>query len=219
VDLLSDDDQWEAFKAWIKQNGLALVAGVGIGVALLLGWRWWQERKETRAFAAGARYEKILSTFNNGDIDGAVKQIDELKREYSDSAYVAPADLAAARIFVARKEFDKAAAHLKIVMDGAADPLLRPVAKLRLGRVLIAQGKYDEAVTLLSGADLGAYQAVYAEVRGDALLAKGDKAGALREYEAASAARLKPDQSASGGNQDGADLLDLKLNDLRAERT
>lgn len=219
MDLLSDDDQWEAFKAWIKQNGIALVAGVAIGVALLVGWRWWQDRKETRALAANARYEKILDTFDSGESDSALKQIDELKKDYGASAYAAPADLAAARYFVSRHELDKAAAHLKFVMDGAADPQLRPVAKLRLGRVLIAQAKYDEALALLTGADLGAYESSYAEVRGDALLAKGDKAGALREYLAASAARLLPGQRASGGNLESADLLDLKLNDLRADTT
>ncbi|MEP7314893.1 MAG: tetratricopeptide repeat protein, partial [Pseudomonadota bacterium] len=139
MDLLSDDDQWEAFKAWLKQNGIALIAGIGIGVALLVGWRWWQERKETRALEANARYEKILETFDKGETDSALKLIDELKKDYGDSAYSAPADLAAARYYVGRQELDKAAAHLKTVMDSAADPQLRPIARLRLGRVLIAQ--------------------------------------------------------------------------------
>ena len=43
----------------------------------------------------------------------------------------------------------------------------------------IEQAKYDEALKSLEG-DVGAYAGPYAHVRGDALLRKGDSAGALR---------------------------------------
>ena len=45
----------------------------------------------------------------------------------------------------------------------------------------------------------------------DALLAKGDRAGALKAYEAARNGRGPGAQTAGA---DGADLLDLKINDL-----
>jgi predicted negative regulator of RcsB-dependent stress response len=51
----------------------------------------------------------------------------------------------------------------------------------------------------------GAYAARYAEVRGDALLTKGDRAGALAAYRAARA-----DEANTLDDQ----LLDLKIEDL-----
>jgi predicted negative regulator of RcsB-dependent stress response len=62
----------------------------------------------------------------------------------------------------------------------------------------------------LSAADVGKYQAAYTEVRGDILLAKGDRAGALREYEAAR--KLQPPEQTGSSV---AAVLDLKINDLR----
>ena len=215
MDVLSEGEQWEAVKAWLRQNGLAIVAGALIGIIALLGWRWWQNRQDTQALAANAAYERLLGTFDTGDVEGALKQLEVLLKDYGNSAYAAPAQLAAARIHVARNELDKAAARLRDVAEKSKDPQLKVVARLRLARVQIAQGKPDEALAMLGTGDVGAFQWLFAEARGDALYAKGDRAAALKEYEAARAGR-QPGTQASG--PDGAgELLDLKINDLRAE--
>jgi predicted negative regulator of RcsB-dependent stress response len=211
VDLLSEGEQWEAVKAWLRQNGLAIIAGALIGVIALLGWRWWQNRQDTQGLAANAAYQRLLGTFDSGDVDGALKQLDALRKDYGDSAYAAPAQLAAARVHVARNELDKAAALLRSVADTSKDDQLKVVARLRLARVQIAQGKADDALATLGMADAGAFRSAFAEVRGDALLAKGDRAGALKAYEAARSGR-GPGAQAAGA--EGADLLDLKINDL-----
>ncbi len=85
------------------------------------------------------------------------------------------------------------------------------VARLRLARVQIAQNHPDAALSTLGTADRGAYNGRFAEVRGDADFAKGDKAGALREYRAARLALGPPDAA--------NDLLDLKINDLAGDAT
>jgi predicted negative regulator of RcsB-dependent stress response len=61
----------------------------------------------------------------------------------------------------------------------------------------------------LNGVQPGAFGPRFHEVRGDADLAKGDKAGALAEYRAARAMDM-------GGGRD-ATLLDLKISDLVAD--
>ena len=216
MDLLEEGEQWEAIKAWLRQNGLAILAGALIGIIGLLGWRWWQGRQDTQRLAANAAYENLLTTFDSGDIDSATKQLEQFRKDHADSAYVAPAGLAAARVYVLRNELDKAAAQLHIVADTSRDEQLRIVARLRLARVQVAQGKPDDALATLGTADAGAFESAVAEVRGDARLAKGDRAGALKDYEASRATRT--DGSEEGGPE-GTDLLDLKINDLRAEGT
>jgi predicted negative regulator of RcsB-dependent stress response len=62
----------------------------------------------------------------------------------------------------------------------------------------------------ISATEIGKYQAAYTETRGDILLSKGDRAGALREYEAAR--KLQPAEQTGSSV---AALLDLKINDLR----
>jgi predicted negative regulator of RcsB-dependent stress response len=184
-----------------------------LGLLAVAGWRWWQGRGEQSKIAAGVAYENILRTFDSGKVEPALAQIEQLRKDYPKSGYVASADLAAARIFVARNELDKAVERLERVTNTAVDVQLRPIARLRLARVQAALGKHDLALTTLaalSAADVGKYQAAYTETRGDILLSKGDRAGALREYEAAR--KLQPE--GQGGSSVAA-VLDLKINDLR----
>ena len=70
-------------------------------------------------------------------------------------------------------------------MDGSKDPELRQVARTRLARVLLEQGKHDECLALLDPAAAGAFSALYREIRGDAYAAKGDAKAARSEYDAA----------------------------------
>ena len=89
-----------------------------------------------------------------------------------------------ARAAVDRRDFDDAAQRLGRVADGSKDPELRAVARTRLARVYLEQGKPDAAIALLDPKDAGAFAARYREIRGDAFQAKGDAASARAEYDA-----------------------------------
>lgn len=209
-DYYNEQEQWERVKQWLRENGLWLLAGVAIGVAALVGWRWWEERVERRAVEASSRYQQVLEAFGRGDRTRGVTLADELRRDYASSPYADQADLVLARAFVEAGEFGKAVERLERVMNRSSDAELRHVARLRLARVQIAQGNTDQALaTLAAEKSPGAFAPRYAEVRGDALFAKGDRAAALREYRAARSAD-------EGGVLDNA-LLDLKIADLVAD--
>lgn len=212
MELLSEEEQWESLKAWLRKNGAFYVAVIILTLAGIWGWRWWQQHRGDEAIAAGTAYERILVTFDSGKVDEALAQIEALRGDYPKSAYVWAADLAAARLFVSRNELDKALVRLERVASTTTDESLKPLVTLRIARVENALGRSDAALATLGTGDHGAHNAAWSEVRGDILLSKGDKAGALKEYEAARAAL--PDQGA--GNGVGV-LLDLKINDLRSE--
>lgn len=211
-DYLTEHEQWEALKAWLRENGIWIIAGIAVGALGLLGWNWWNARLDRLAVEASSKYEQILEAFDRNDRTRAHTLIDELARDYSGSPYVDQANLAAARAAVQAGDFSDAAARLTKVMQESDDRELALVARLRLARLQIAQQKPDEAIATLNGVpDPGAFAPRFHEVRGDALYAKGDKAGALKEYLAARA-------GTSIGSVD-AQLLELKINDLEGEGT
>jgi predicted negative regulator of RcsB-dependent stress response len=212
VELLSEEEQWEALKRWMRTNLLSIGVMVALIFAGYYGWQLWKQRADTQALGANAAYEKILRTFDENKIDDAVAQIEVLRIAHPKSAYVAAADLAAARVFVGRNDLDKAVQTLQRVMNESADVQLRPIARLRLARVQASQGQYDIALATLQAGTAGAHQAAYTEARGDILLAKGDRAAALKEYEAARKL-APPDQQGVAGI---GELIDLKINDLKA---
>jgi len=202
----SEAEQWERAKEWIRTNGLWIVAGIALGALGLGGWRWYQERRITQAEDASARYEEMLDAFSRNDRARGFTIADDLNREYSWTPYAPLATLMAARFQVEANELDKAVASLKSVMETASDPEMRLVALIRLARVQAAQGKYDDALATLKVDEPGEFDTRLADARGDVLLAKGDRAGALREYLAA--------RTGENNNRIDVDLLDLKIRDL-----
>lgn len=212
MELLSEDEQWDALKRWLRTNGPSILIMVALALLAYFGWKWWQERQDQQARAAGEIYAQILADFDADKTDAALAGIEKLHSDYSGSAYVSPADLAAANVYVGLEELDKALPFLERVANSSSDRNLRPIARLRLARVQSAQGQHDKALATLGTADMGSFQSAFLEVRGDVLYAKGDRAGALKEYEAARAL-LTPE---SAGQDGVGPLLDLKISDLKA---
>jgi predicted negative regulator of RcsB-dependent stress response len=205
-DYKSEKEQWEDIKTWIKENGPWIVAGVVIGVGGLYGYRFWQVRQDAHAIEAHTHYGNVLNALNRGKQDDALKEIAELDNEYARTPYADQARLALARWYVEVGKVADAAAPLRKVMEDSRDDALRHVARLRLARVLAAGGKLDEALKLIDGAGSSGFDPRYQEVRGDILLAKGNRTGALAAYRAAA--------STSVPEIVNEDLLKLKIADL-----
>jgi predicted negative regulator of RcsB-dependent stress response len=202
----SEAEQMERAKSWLKVNGIWIIAGIAIGAGGLGGWRWYQERREHQAETASARYEELVDAFSRRDNVRGTTLLEELNREYAWTPYASLGTLIAARVQVEANELDKAAAGLKSVMDNAKDDELKMVARLRLARVQSALGKHDEALATLKVEDAGEFAPRLADTRGDVLLAKGDRDGALREYLAA--------RTTENNGRLDFELLDLKIRDL-----
>ncbi len=204
-DYLDEREQWERVKGWLREQGpsvLLSIAIVGLGLG---GWRYYQSRIEQRDLTAAARYQQVLNSFSHNDLAGGVLIADQLIKDYPATPYANQADLAAARIAVEVGKLDQAATRLERVLNFTRDPQLKYVARLRLARVQLAEGQPDAALRTVTTTDPGAFAARYEEVRGDALLIKGDRAGALKAY-----------QQARGlaGNTLDTGLLDLKISEL-----
>jgi predicted negative regulator of RcsB-dependent stress response len=202
----SEDEQMERAKGWLKTNGIWIIAGIAIGAGGLGAWRWYEERRDAQAETASARYEELVDAFTRSDKARGMTLLDQLNREYGWTPYASLGTLIAARVQVESNELDKAAVSLKSVMDNAKDDELKMVARLRLARVQAAQGKYDDALGTLKVENGGEFAPRLADTRGDVLLAKGDRAGALKEYLAA--------RTAEDNGRIDFELLDLKIRDL-----
>ncbi|HEY6482897.1 MAG TPA: tetratricopeptide repeat protein [Steroidobacteraceae bacterium] len=195
-------------KAWLKENGPWIIAGVVVAALAVTGYRWYQRYVDQAGAQASAKYLQMVEALGRGDHTNAFVVLGDLERNYPSSAYVDQARLMAARADVETGELDKAATELQSVVAHSKDPDLALVARLRLARVQIAQHKADAALATLDAVQPGAFAPAFHEVRGDAFYAKGDKANALKEYLSAKAA-------GAGGVPDGGPL-DLKITELSA---
>lgn len=204
---LSEKEQWEEVKGWLKINGPYLAAGVLLASAVLFGLRLWQDRAERLAHEASAKYAQALDAYGRGDASRGATLLTQLERDYAHSAYIDQLRLIAARMAAQTGAFAEAAQNLERVMQDSPDPQLQRLARLRLARVQLAQAKPDVALATLKAVDPGAFAPLYAEARGDILYAKADRAGALKEYRMAIATKV------AGSGADSS-LLELKIKDL-----
>lgn len=204
-DYLNDQEQWERVLQWVREQGPWVLVSIAVVAAGYWGWNRWQGHTEQRYVSAAAAYQQVLEAFNRNDSDGGLKLADDLIKSYPSSAYADQANLAAARVEVQSSHLDKAEARLTQVVTSTKDPELALLTRVRLARVQLAQNKPDDALKTLNAVSPGAFAGRFAQVRGDVLLAKGDREGALKEYRAA---------RDSGGDTLDVSLLDLKIGEL-----
>jgi predicted negative regulator of RcsB-dependent stress response len=210
---LSEREQAEQLRIWLRENWIWLVAGVALTVGGYFGYRWWESRQAAHSVEGGQRFAAMLDAIGAGRKDEGLEIAGEVTGEYADTPYADQARLVLARLDVDSGNLAGAETRLAAVAADSKDPDLRIVARLRLARVQLAQGRYDAALESLDAVATPAVDARVAELRGDVLLARGDRAGALAEWrKAQDAAEADP---ATGALVD-AELLSLKIAELGA---
>lgn len=175
----TDEEQVEAIKKWWSENGNFLIGGIVLGLALLFGWNYWKDYRITQGREASAVYSQLLAG------NDAKAQLGTLKNDYGDTPYAALGALQAAKSAVEDGDLGEAATILRSVVTDGGDLNVSDVARLRLARVLLADGKADEALKEAETVTAAAYISLREEVRGDALVTLGRTGEAIDAYDKA----------------------------------
>ena len=172
-DLLDEHEQSERVRTWLRNNGVGLIGGVGLGLAVIFGWQWWQKEQAQKNSQAHLEYQAAVESLS-GDPAKAKAATAKLKSSEA-QIYADLAGLQLAKTQIDAGLRDEAIATLRGLNPDAS---LRPLVNLRLARLLIDAGKADEALKVLGQAD----DSAGLEVRGDALLAAGKREEARDAY-------------------------------------
>lgn len=204
-----EQEDLDKLKAWWKNYGNSAIIGIVLGVAILVGFRYWTQYTEQRLHAAAGIYEQMVQNFNVRKMGEVVKLGEALVDEYASTPYAGMAGL-----LLARQDFDagdaaKAKQRLQWVLEHADDAAVKHAARLRLARLRLDGGEKDAALALLDVKDRTGFEAEYEELKGDIHVAQGQREAARQAYR--EALKHLPEGSAY------APLLNMKLDDLGPE--
>ena len=182
---LEEQEQVAELKAWWTQHGnlvLAVVIAAAVAVVGWQGWRWYQHNQ---AAQASVLYDTLTKAAQAGDAKALRDAAGTLVESYPRTLYASMGALLAAKFYFERNDLKNAKAQLQWVVEHSPLEDFRDLARLRLAAVLLDEKAYDEALKLLDAPHAPAYDAQYAALKGDVLVAKNQLAEARAAYQLA----------------------------------
>lgn len=182
---MTEQEQIQQLKNWLKQYGTTILAGISVALVVTVGWHYWQSYQDKKLTHASAVYDEMLALRAQGNASGTLVQAQKLLKNYKRTPYAQMAAFMLARDAVLKKNYADAITQLNWVIDHSKDSSMREIARLRIARILITENKAQEALTFLSNIEDKNFIGLINEIRGDAYLAINDKNAARKAYEQA----------------------------------
>lgn len=186
----NENEQVDALRQFFANNGKFLAVGVIIGIAALGGWRFWSSHQEGTDKAASAEYQQLTSAMQ-ADKPDSLEAVATFASE-NNNTYGALASLDLAKQYVETNQLDKAITLLQSGLKDTKDANLQAVINLRLARIQLQQSQADAALSTLNNVKGDGWTAIVADIRGEALLSKGDKQGARDAWSKGAESQASP---------------------------
>lgn len=185
TEYLTEQEQIQQLKNWIKQYGLVVLLGILIALLITSGWRYWQNYRNRILQHASITYDDMLLQQAQNNTNAAVSKAKKILSQYPKTPYADMASMILARNDILEKKYSDAVLHLRWVIAHSRDPATRQIARIRIARILITDKKPDEALTILKTWDDKNFIGLVDEVRGDAFLSNKNNAAARKAYQQA----------------------------------
>jgi predicted negative regulator of RcsB-dependent stress response len=204
---LEEQEQVAELKAWWQQHGTLIVVVIVAAAVALAGWQGWRWYRASQATAAGALYDAVARGAQANDAKAVRDASGALIENYSGTLYATMGALTAARFHFDHGDLKSAKVQLEWAVEHSPTDDFRDLARLRLAAVLVEEKAYDEALRRLDEPHGAAYDAQYAALKGDVLVAKNDAAQARAAYKLAL-------EKADSGNAAFRDSVRMRLEAL-----
>ena len=150
--------------------------------------RWWAGK---RAEDASVLYSAISDAVRAKDAAKAKDAAGQLTDRYAGTGYAPRGALLFAKLLYDNGDRNGAKAQYAWVIEHAKEEELQAVARYRLAQVQLDEKQPDAALATLDAKHPDAFDGLFADLRGDALVAAGRQAEARTAYETA-LAKLDP---------------------------
>src|SRR3546814_432909 len=181
---LEEQEKLDALRAWWDKYGTLCAVILFAAVLSVLGWRGWQWYQGHEASQAMGYFEALERAAGQPG-DDAVARVKAasktLRTDYASTGYASRGVLVAAQALQSRNDLKGAREQLEWLIGHDKDSALAALARLRLAGVLLEQKQYDQALAQLDNAPT-AFVGLYADRRGDILVAQGNEDEAKKAW-------------------------------------
>jgi predicted negative regulator of RcsB-dependent stress response len=202
----SDEEKGEEIKRWWRENGLAVMLGIALGIAGLVGGRYWLNQQAMSTTQASSLYQQASVYLAEGNGSQAVDSVDKLFSDFANTPYATFAAFDMAKNSLANEDTNGAKAYLEWVIGHAKLTGQKEIAKLRLSKLQLDESNFEQALMTLNLGETTAFKSLFDELKGDVYLAQGKKVEAALAYQAA---KITLDENDPRGL-----ILKLKLDDI-----
>ncbi|MBT8085027.1 MAG: tetratricopeptide repeat protein [Woeseia sp.] len=180
---LSEKEQIDELRGWWKENRAWVLSGIAIGLVAIIGFRMYKTQQLTSALQASVRFEELVDAVADNKLEQANSIAGTIFSENSETVYASQARLAMARLYMDRGRDADAVEVLRPLATASGNDPVQLVGRLRMARVLLYQGKPQEALDLLDEPADTAFAARFRELIGDAHAELGNVAEAATAYQ------------------------------------
>jgi predicted negative regulator of RcsB-dependent stress response len=178
--VLTEEEQVEQIKQWLKKNGPSIFLGIGLGLALIFGFNYYTKTKDNSTKQASAIYEEIITA------EDPIKLVEEkiavFKSDYSKTPYAAKVVLLNAKRLAESGDINNAIIELSWVLENTKEELIEHTARLRQAQLFIENGDLSDAEKVLNSENIEGFESNYQEMRGDIAAKNKDFKRAMELY-------------------------------------
>jgi len=184
---LTDQQQAEIVKKWLKDNGISIVAFIAIGIGGSLGFQSFQGNQLKKSENASKLFSEIEFSVKQQRLSQAQTLLQEMDNNFANTPYQDQSHFAMAKLYMDSLDYDNAIVQLEFLLENSSDNSLKHIARLRISRILIEQSKLTEAMELLMSVNeiSQPYQSNYESIKADIYALQGDIDNAQKSYQKA----------------------------------
>ncbi|MDP3678466.1 MAG: tetratricopeptide repeat protein [Methylotenera sp.] len=179
---LEEQEQIDELKAWWKTYGKTIGNALLALLIVYAGYQGWHYYQAKQSVEASTEYQ-ALQVIDEKDIKEIQAKTAILMDKYSATPYAGRAALLAAKANYQAKDIKSAKAQLDWAIKNAKETSVTAIAGLQLANILAEEKDLAGALKLLEAPHDAGFDGLYADLKGDVLVALGKNAEAKAAYE------------------------------------
>ncbi|MDO9050612.1 MAG: tetratricopeptide repeat protein [Methylotenera sp.] len=179
---LEEQEQLDELKAWWKTYGKTIGNALLAMLIVYAGYQGWHYYQAKQSVEASTEYQ-ALQVIDEKDVKEIQAKSAILMDKYSATPYAGRAALLAAKANYQAKDIKSAKAQLDWAIKNAKETSVTAIAGLQLANILAEEKDFTGALKLLESPHDAGFDGLYADLKGDVLVALGKNTEAKAAYE------------------------------------